>query len=90
MNFGKTHFMQLTTKNSHQIDLDINNSNKSISKACDSRFLGIFVDSTLSWKTHTEHIRHKLSAACYTMRSVEPLCHWNPLRWFTSPICILL
>jgi hypothetical protein len=72
MNFGKTHFMQFTTKNSHQIDLDVNYANKSISKVYDTRFLGIYVDSTLSWKTHTEHIRHKLSAACYAMRSEAP------------------
>ena len=69
MNFGKT-TMQFTTKNSHLIDLDVNYANKSISKAYDTRFLGICVDSTLSWKTLTENIRQKLSAACYAMRSV--------------------
>ena len=52
-----THFMQFTTKNSHKIDLDINYANTSISKAYDTRFLGICVDSTQSWKIHTEHIR---------------------------------
>jgi hypothetical protein len=71
MNFGKTHFMQFTTKNSHQIDLYVNYANRSISKAYDTRFLGIYVGRTLSWKTHTEN-RQKLSAACYAMRSVKP------------------
>jgi len=35
-------------------------------------FLGIYVvDNTLSWKYHAEQITHKLSAACYTVRSVK-------------------
>jgi hypothetical protein len=32
----------------------------------------IYVDSTISWKIHIEKIMHKLSAACYVMRSVKP------------------
>jgi hypothetical protein len=64
MNFGKTHFMQFTTKNSHLRDVDVNYANKRISAACDTRFLGIYVGSTLSWKTHTENIKQKLGAAC--------------------------
>jgi hypothetical protein len=64
MNFDETHFMQFTTNNSPQIDLDISYANKLISKADDTKFLGIYVDSTLSWKNHVEQITHKLSAAC--------------------------
>jgi len=33
-------------------------------------FLAIYVvNQTLSWKNHSEQITHKLSAACYTIRS---------------------
>jgi hypothetical protein len=80
INFGKTHFMQFTTKNSHLIDVDVNYANKSISEAYDTRFLGIYVDSTLFWKTHTENIRQKLSAACYAMRSVKLLMSLESLK----------
>jgi hypothetical protein len=38
------------------------------------------VDSTLSWKNHTENIRHKLSAACYAMRSVKLLMSLESLK----------
>jgi hypothetical protein len=41
MNYDKTHFMQFTTKNSPQIDLDISYVNILIAKAYDTRFLGI-------------------------------------------------
>jgi hypothetical protein len=56
--------MQFTAKNSPQIDLDISYANKLISKAYDIKFLGIYVDSTLSWKNHFEQITHKLRAPC--------------------------
>jgi hypothetical protein len=39
VNFDKTHFMQFTTKNSPQIDLDISYGNKLIYKAFDTNFL---------------------------------------------------
>ena len=45
MNFDKTHFKQFTTKNEPQIDLDISYANKLISKAYDTKFLGIYVES---------------------------------------------
>jgi phosphopantetheinyl transferase len=46
-NFDKTHYIKFTTKNNHQIDLSISYANKLISKALDTEFLGIHVDSTL-------------------------------------------
>ena len=39
VNFGKTHFMQFTTKNSLQIDPDITCANKLISDPYDTKFL---------------------------------------------------
>jgi hypothetical protein len=57
LNFDKPHYIPFTTKNSRQIDLEISYANKLISKALDTKFLGIHVDSTLSWKIHIEQIR---------------------------------
>jgi hypothetical protein len=53
-------------------DLDTSYDEKLITKASHTKFLGIYVESVLSWKIHIEQIIHKLSAACYTMRSVKP------------------
>jgi hypothetical protein len=47
MNFDKIHVMQFTAKNSPQIDLDINYTNKLISKAYDTKFLGKVILSKL-------------------------------------------
>jgi hypothetical protein len=72
LNFGKTHVIQFTTKNGSYIDLDVSYANKKILKAHDTKFLGLLVDSTLSWKPHIEQVLHNLSTACYALRSIKP------------------
>jgi hypothetical protein len=80
LNFDKIHFIQFTTKNSPQIDLDISCANKLISKAYDTKFLGIYVDSTLSLKLRIENITHKLSAVWCAVRSVKPFLSQETLK----------
>ena len=58
MNFYKTEFMQLTTKNSPQIDLHTGQANKLLSKL-KTKYFGIYAESTLSWKIHIKQITHK-------------------------------
>jgi hypothetical protein len=55
-----------------QINLDVSYSHNIISKANDTKFLGLCIDNTLSWKLHTEQVLYTLSAACYALRSVKP------------------
>ena len=66
--------------NSRHTDLDTSYANKLISKAYDTKFLGIHVDSTLAWKIHIEQITHKLSSACYAKRSVKPFMSQEKLK----------
>jgi hypothetical protein len=34
--------------------------------------LGLYIDDTLTWKTHIDNILPKLCSACFAMRSVKP------------------
>jgi len=45
-----------------------------------TKFLGLFINSTLSWKTYIEYIKSKLSSACYAERSVKPYISLNALK----------
>jgi hypothetical protein len=72
LNFEKTHLIQFTIKNGPQINMDISYGNKTIFKAHDTKFLGLSIDSTLSWKLHIGQVLHILSAACYALRSIKP------------------
>jgi hypothetical protein len=73
LNFDKTHLIQFTTKNGPQINLDVKYANKTIFQAHDTKFLGLLIDSTLSWKLHTEQLLHMLSADCYALL-LNPTC----------------
>jgi hypothetical protein len=53
-------------------DIQIKYEDKQISIAKETKFLGLFINDNLSWKTHIESIGYKLSSACYTVKSVKP------------------
>jgi hypothetical protein len=43
-------------------------------------FLGLTIDSTLSWKDHIADLTSKLNKACYAIRTIKPLMTFNVLR----------
>ena len=45
--------------------------NNRISDNLYTKFLGLIVDNTLSWKPHIDHLINKLSTTCYVIRSVK-------------------
>jgi hypothetical protein len=66
LNLSKTHIVNFTTKNKNQMELIIDHNNKTIPK-----FLGLTVDSTLSWKHHIDLVTKKLSTICYLNRNIK-------------------
>jgi len=58
--------MQFVTKNSFLIDLYISHKNKNIANICNTNFLGITLDNTLTWKTHIDRrVKIEFSMVCY-------------------------
>jgi hypothetical protein len=47
--------------------------NKLIPNILFTKFRGLTVDSTVSWRIHIDHLTTKLSTACYVSRSIKPL-----------------
>lgn len=45
--------------------------NKTSPNVSHTQFLGLTTDNRLSWKNHTDLHIHKLSTACYVLRSVK-------------------
>ena len=46
---------------------------KLIRSAVFTRFLGLTIDSRLSWRICIDHLTTQLNAACYVIRSIKPL-----------------
>jgi hypothetical protein len=42
-----------------------------------TKYLGLIVDNTLSWRPHIDHLINKLSIACYVIISVKPYVNTN-------------
>jgi hypothetical protein len=48
------------------------------------KFLGLYLDETLSWKFHIDKLVAKMSAACYAIRIVRGLMSQGTLRMIYS------
>jgi hypothetical protein len=64
LNFDKTYFIQFLTKNIDEMDMHIDYGNNQIAKSTSTKFLGLIVGSTLSWKEHVDWLMSKLGSAC--------------------------
>jgi hypothetical protein len=51
-----------------------------ITTITNTKFLGIFINDTLSWKTHIDYMTTKLRTAYYAMRIMKPHVSQNSLR----------
>ena len=56
LNLDETHFIQFVTKNSSSINFNIMHGNKKIANVYNTKFLGLTLDNTLSWRTHIDTI----------------------------------
>ena len=71
LNLDKTYYMQFVTKTKFFDNINVEYDKKLITQANFVKFLGITVDSTLSWKQHIDAIIPKLNKACYIIRRLK-------------------
>jgi hypothetical protein len=45
-----------------------------------TKFLGLTIDNTLSWKEHIANVTSKLNRACYAIRAIKPCMTLDVLR----------
>jgi len=86
--------MQFINKNSSPIDLNIGHGNKKITNTCTTKFLGLTLENTLSWKTHIDTIVPKLSSATFAIylfilfiRTVKPFLSEDSLKMIYYSYC---
>ena len=77
LNVNKTvymHFNQPRSKPNDPMQISLNNT--AIKETQTTKFLGIWIDSSLTWESHIQHLTQKLSRLCYAFRvlsKVSPL-----------------
>ena len=80
LNFCKTYFLQFRPKNSYEINIKISCDNKLIKETKNTKFLGLDIGSSLSWKDHIDQMMFKLGKACYAIRYVKHFMSQDALR----------
>src|SRR5215475_9356191 len=70
LNYDKTHFLQFLTKKQNEMQQQVVISNSIIANINSTKFLGLIIDSTLSWKDHVTELTPKLNKACYVFRTL--------------------
>jgi len=68
------------TKNSSSVDFSIIHGSKKIANVYNTKFLGLKLGNTLSWRSHIDTIIPKLSSASFALRVVEPFLSEDSLK----------
>ena len=81
MNSDKTHLLQFMTKKKTKGRENKNSvSNSIITNTNSTKFLGLTIDNTLSWKERTANVTSKSNGACYATRAIKPCLTLDVLR----------
>jgi len=71
VNYNKTHFLQFFTKKQNKIPIQIISSNTILTNIHSTKFLGLTLDSMLSWREHFTALTSKLNKACFAIRTIK-------------------
>lgn len=76
-NYIRFHPYQYNPSSGICISIHLNNC--CITHVTSFKFLGIFMDQHLNWKTHCQYVIAKLNSICYLIRSLKPLLNQSQL-----------
>jgi hypothetical protein len=67
INFSKTHYLEFRSMKHWQI----HHNHNYISSVTQTKFLGLTIDDTLSWKLHIDPVIKRMSSASYALRLIK-------------------
>jgi hypothetical protein len=79
-NYNKTHFLQLLVKQQNEINIQIITTNLILTNINSTKFLGLTIDCTLSWREHIAALTPKLNKACFATRTIKPFMTLKVLK----------
>ena len=73
LNYNKTHYLQFNTKNSWYYGLKLNYQGNYVTSSSNTKFLGLIIDDSLSWKAHIDQMMSKLNTACFVIQTIQAM-----------------
>jgi hypothetical protein len=80
LNYNKTHYLQFSMKHSMDYVLNLNYQGNYVKSSSHTKFLGLIIDDSLSWKAHIDHIMSRLNTACFVIRTIQAIMSTETLR----------
>ena len=80
LNYDKTYFLQFLTKTDNELNMQVSFGNRKIGTVQSLKFLGLTIDTTLTWKHHIGELTSRQKKACCTIRSIKPFMSLDVLR----------
>jgi hypothetical protein len=56
LNFSKTRYLEFSSMKHYRVNMQIQHNHNYITNTSETKFLGLIIDDTLSWKQHTEQL----------------------------------
>ena len=79
LNVSKTHYMIFTPRNKTVHDIDVKIHGVNVERVYATKFLGVIIDSKLTWKPHVEYICKKLSKCAGIIAKARRKLHRSSL-----------
>ena len=85
LSYNKSHFLQFFTKKQNKMDIQIISSNSILTNSNSTKFLGITLDSMLTWTEHIANLTTKLNKYCFAIRTIKPYMSMRVMRSIYFP-----
>jgi hypothetical protein len=80
LNYDNTYFLQFLTKTDHEINMQVSFDGRKIAAVRSLKFLGLTIDTSLTWKHHISELTSRLNKACYAIRLIKSFMSLDVLR----------
>jgi len=80
LNYNKTHYLHFKMKNSKDYELKLNYQGNCVKSSPNTKFLGLIIDESLSWKAHIDQMMSKMNTACFVIRTMQAIISPETLR----------
>jgi len=80
LNYNKTNYLQFNTKNSWDYEVKPNYQGNYINSSSNTKFLGLTIDDSLSWKAHIDQMMSKLNTTCFVIRMIQDIMSLETLK----------